>query len=119
VIRIPESVITMPGIGDHVRPESVITMLRNTQIDADPRFVLELTQNGSTFSGRVMVTGVHLSNIVNGVVTDPRNITFRREWTGEGFFGVYTGDYKGSVDSALNKIAAESIPGVTFNLTRQ
>jgi len=38
-IRIPESMITIagirdqdPGIGDHVRPESVITMLRNTQI---------------------------------------------------------------------------------------
>jgi hypothetical protein len=25
----------MPGIGDHVRPESVITMLRNTQVDKE------------------------------------------------------------------------------------
>jgi hypothetical protein len=47
VITIPESLITMPGmgdqdpgttdhdpgIGDHVRPESLITMLRNTQIE--------------------------------------------------------------------------------------
>jgi hypothetical protein len=32
VITIPESAITIPGIGDHVRPESVITMARNTHI---------------------------------------------------------------------------------------
>jgi len=38
MITIPETLITItgirdqdPGIGDHVRPESVITMVRNTQ----------------------------------------------------------------------------------------
>lgn len=43
MITIPESVITIPGmgdrnpgIGDHLRPESVITMLRNTHFATFP-----------------------------------------------------------------------------------
>ena len=80
---------------------------------------MELTQTGTTFAGRVLVNGLHVSNIVNGTVRNSRSVTFRREWTGRGTFGVYTGDYTGSVDAALNRITANSIPGVDFTLTRQ
>jgi hypothetical protein len=35
LITIPETAITMPGIGDHDRPESLIRMARNTQNERD------------------------------------------------------------------------------------
>jgi PKD repeat protein len=97
----------------------VARTITGSWIDNDPRFVLELTQTGPNFVGRVLVNGLHVSNIVNGTVLNPRAVTFRREWTGRGTFGVYTGDYVGSVDAALNRILANSIPGVDFTLTRQ
>jgi hypothetical protein len=89
-------------------------------VDGDPNFEIEFTQGqGGTCGGRVFVQGKYVSDIQNCRLTHPRNISFHRQWNGKGFYGVYSGDYDGTVNDTITKIHAESIPGVSFDLTRK
>ena len=107
------------GASGTVRQSVTSRSITGTWVDGDPDFELELVQGGSTFAGKVFVQGNYRSDIQNGVLTNPRNIAFYRRWNGKGNYGVYSGQYAGTVDASLNKINADSIPGVSFNLTRK
>lgn len=97
----------------------VVKSLTGRWVDADPRFQVELTQNGATFTGSVTVSGFGpVSNISDGAVSDPRAVAFHRESFVRGFATV---DYRGSLDASLDKmnVVAVQNSATTFNLTRQ
>jgi PKD repeat protein len=88
-------------------------------VDGDPDFELELIQNGPNFGGKVFVQGKYVSDIQNGVLSNPRDIRFFRRWNGRGVYGVYSGQYEGTVDASLDKINVASGSASSFSLTRK
>lgn len=98
----------------------VVKSLAGHWVDVDPRFQVDFTHNGgSGFTGSVSVSGVgRVSDITNGVVSDPRTVAFHRESFVAGFATV---DYRGTLDAALNKMSVVAIQNsaTSFDLTRQ
>lgn len=88
-------------------------------VDSDPRYQVDLVQTGSTFTGSVSASGFgRVSNITNGVVSNPRSIACYRQSFVAGFATV---DYTGTADSTLNTMhwVAVQTDRTTFDLTRQ
>ena len=98
---------------------TVVKSLTGKWVDIDPRFQLEFAQAGSGFTGSVSVSGFgKVSDISNGVVSDPRSVAFHRESFVVGFATV---DYTGSLDATLDKMSLVAVQSsaTSFDLTRQ
>jgi len=91
--------------------------------DLDPAWEMTVTQNGTAFTGTVTRAGVGLvSQIRDGVLTDPRNLRFFRDSSvSPPWYLGYTGNYAGSLDTTLNRIQLVSPEDsrFTYDLTRQ
>jgi hypothetical protein len=96
-----------------------VRTITGTWVDADPDFEMEVVQSGPTFTGKLWVQGKHMSNIRDGVLSDPRNVRFFRQWTGKCCYGVYQGRYEGTLDASLDKINVTSGAAASFGFTRR
>jgi PKD repeat protein len=98
----------------------VVRSLTGRWVDADPRFQVDFVHNsGSGFTGSVSVSGFgKVSDITDGVVSDPRTVAFHRQSFVAGFATV---DYRGTVDATLNKMSVVAVQNAatSFDLTRQ
>jgi PKD repeat protein len=96
-----------------------VRSLTGRWIDIDPRFRVDLVQNGRTFTGSVTVAGFgQVSTINAGILRDPRDVAFHRQSSVPGFATV---DYRGSLDATLNHMNVVAIQNAatSFNLTRE
>jgi PKD repeat protein len=98
----------------------IVKSLTGRWVDADPRFQVDFVHNnGSNFTGSVSVSGFgQVSNINQGVVSDPRTVAFHRDSFVSGFATV---DYSGSLDATLDRmnVVAVQNAATSFSLSRQ
>jgi PKD repeat protein len=97
----------------------IVKSLTGKWVDADPDYWLELTQAGSNFTGKVFSTwNGHVSNVTDGVVKNPRSLTFYRDSFKAGYA---TCDYAGTVDATGDRIQCVCVreARTTFDLRRQ
>lgn len=76
----------VPGIGGHVRPESPVTLLRNTQLDFN-------NLGGTATYSSTIASGAFLGNYSTGACTNcsafnPATSTFSGNFLGKGATGV-------------------------------
>jgi PKD repeat protein len=107
------------GASTSMTGTAAVKGLSGQWVDADPDYSLELTQTGSTFTGKVFSTwNGQVSDITGGVVRDPRSLSFHRE---SFKLGYATCDYTGTVDATGDHIHAVCVQNdrTSFDLTRR